>query len=307
MPCSGWRNFAVSMPLLEREGRRPRRAWGALALLIMLAGGVLTVRARAGQPRRDAELAGLRLRLERAVWLHEPTDHGDAAALPVSEGVPAPGQRRLAVALTAFNPGAGSVRFSARELGLVPLEAGAVGDASPRVAGEPLELAPGQLLSVSLDFDVPSRAGALRLEWRRGTERAVLLATRPPPSVVEPEPAPPWPRRVEQLPPGDAVTGRSLYFDRFACATCHGDPARPDDARIGPSLHGFARVGATRIEGLGAAQYAYESLLDPGAFIAPECAGRAPCARPSTMPLYGDVLSPGQMADLIHYLVEGTP
>jgi hypothetical protein len=53
-----------------------------------------------------------------------------------------------------------------------------------------------------------------------------------------------------------------------------------------------------------APQYAYESLLFPGAFIASGCGGEAPCAQPSLMPGYGEVLSPQEMADLISYLLE---
>ncbi|HZH79464.1 MAG TPA: hypothetical protein VEY88_25815, partial [Archangium sp.] len=61
--------------------RRPGTRWMAcgLALLATVLGGALTLRAWSVQPRREAELSGLRLRLERAVWLHEPTDHGDTA------------------------------------------------------------------------------------------------------------------------------------------------------------------------------------------------------------------------------------
>jgi mono/diheme cytochrome c family protein len=108
---------------------------------------------------------------------------------------------------------------------------------------------------------------------------------------------------VEELPAGNASAGSDLFHGRLACTSCHGNPATPEGPRIGPALGDFARVGAARISGMSAAQYAYESLLDPGAFIAPECAGQAPCARPSTMPLYGETLSPQEMADLISYLV----
>ena len=160
---------------------------------------------------------------------------------------------------------------------------------------------PAQALSVMLGFDVPSTSSALRLEWTRGTERALLLSTRRPRSAGEGPPE--WPRRVEELPPGNASAGSALFHGRLACTACHGNPAEPHGRRIGPALGDFARVGATRVGGKSVAQYAYESLLNPSAFIAPECAGQAPCSGPSTMPLYGETLSPQEMADLISYLV----
>ena len=271
-----------------------------LALLATLAGGALALRAWAVQPRREAELSGLRLRVERAVWLHEPTDHGDTASLPALPGAPAPGQRRLAVELTVFNPRSLPLDFSPRELLLTEATTGE--EWGPSTGGSTaFTLGPSRVLSVTLGFDVPPTPALLRLEWARDTRRTALLATRRPSSPGQSPPG--WPRRVEDLPRGDAAAGSALFHGRLACIACHGNPAEPDSRRIGPALGDFARVGASRVMGKSAAQYAYESLLDPGAFIAPECAGQAPCTRPSTMPLYGETLSPQEMADLISYLV----
>jgi mono/diheme cytochrome c family protein len=271
-----------------------------LALLATLAGGALALRAWAVQPRREAELSGLRLRLERAVWLHEPTDHGDTAALPSLPGAPAPGQRRLTVEITVFNPRKVPLDFTSGELRLTGSTPGT--EWSPSMGGSTaLTVRPSELLSVTLGFDVPSTPSTLSLEWVRGTERALLLSTRRPRSAGEGPPG--WPRRVEDLPPGNAVAGSALFHERLACTSCHGNPSEPNGPRIGPALGDFARVGATRVAGMSVAQYAYESLLNPSAFIAPECAGQAPCARPSTMPLYGETLSPQEMADLVSYLV----
>lgn len=282
---------------------RPGWVVAALALLAVVVGGTLAARAWMLQPHRKAELGGLRLRLERAVWMHEPMDHGDAAPLPASEGAPAPGERRLSVALMAFNPGAEPKRFSPQELTLIEGDSGPAWSPRGAVATQDFLLGPGQSVPVSLDFDVPSTAGALRLEWKRAAGRVTLLATRPPPRAALDAPQR-WPRRVEELPQGNPSQGAELFHGRFACVSCHGDPTHSGGARIGPSLHAFARVGATRLEGRSAAQYAYESLLDPSAFIAPGCAGQDVCAQPSTMPMYGDSLSPQQMADLLSYLLQ---
>lgn len=273
-----------------------------LALLATLAGGVLALRTWATQPRRDAELSGLRLRLERAVWLHEPTDHGDIATLPALPGAPAPGQRRLAVELTVFNPRSVPQDFTAGELLLTEATTGKQWRPS-REGTTAFTVRPAELLSVTLGFDVPPTPSVLSLQWARGTERTALLSTRRPRSPGEGPPG--WPRRVEELPLGNASAGSALFHGRLACASCHGDPAKPHGRSIGPALGDFSRVGATRVQGMSAAQYAYESLLNPGAFIAPVCTGQeGPCAQTSTMPLYGETLSPQEMADLISYLVK---
>ena len=271
-----------------------------LALVATLAGGARVVQDARLQRPASAELGGLRLRVDRAVWLHESTDHGDAAALPSLDGVPRPGARRLAVALTVFNPRGQALRFSPGELRLTGDAAEEVWRPSPEDAPA-VSLRPAQVLPVTVSFDVPPTSTPLRLEWTRGPERQLLQETRRPRSADTVRQG--WPRRVEELPAGNASAGAALFHGRLACRVCHGDPEAPGSARIAPALHAFARVGATRVPGTTAAQYAYESLLDPNAFIVPECTTQVPCPHPSTMPLYGEVLSPREMADLIRYLV----
>jgi mono/diheme cytochrome c family protein len=274
----------------------------AVAVLLSLGSGLWVMRAWAAQPRRDAERGGVRLRLEQATWLHEPMDHGDAVRLPAVQGAPGPGQRQLTVALTLLNGTRAPVALSPRELVLVA-EGGQewfpVDPGTP-----PPSLRPGQRLSLSWGFNVPVSAGGLRLEWGpAGTARALLLSTRPPPSLAEEAVGQArWPQRAEDLPPGTAQAGAALFHERFACVTCHGSPEF-EEVRAAPPLDGFAQAGATRVRGMSAAQYAYESLLFPGAFIAAGCGGNAPCQEPSLMPVYGDALSSQEMADLISYLV----
>lgn len=273
-----------------------------LALLVSLAGGALVLRAWMQQPSREVEQGGLRLRLERAIWLHEPTDHGVSARLPSAAGAPGQGQRRLIVEVTAFNPRGAPLDFAPGELRLADATRGSVW--SPVEAGPAVfSVRPAQVLPVTLSFDVPPTPGPVRLEWVRGSERATLLATaRPLTPGVSGTPSR-WPLRVEELPPGRESAGSALFHSRLACASCHGDLARVEGPRIAPFLGDFARVGATRVAGKSAAQYAYESLLDPNAFIAPECAAGVPCARPSIMPLYGESVTQQEMADLVRYLV----
>lgn len=273
-----------------------------LALLSTLAGGALVLSAWWQQPSREVEQGGLRLRLERAIWLHEPTDHGVAASLPSAAGAPAQGQRRLVVELTAFNPRGAPLDFAPGELRLADATGGTVW--TPVEAGPAVfSVRPARMLPVTLSFDVPPTPGPVRLEWVRGSERAILLATARPSLPGESRTQSRWPLRVEELPPGRESAGSALFHGRLACASCHGDLARVEAPRIAPFLGDFARVGATRVAGKSAAQYAYESLLDPNALIAPECAAGVPCARPSIMPLYGESVTQQEMADLVRYLV----
>ncbi|ADO68268.1 uncharacterized protein STAUR_0459 [Stigmatella aurantiaca DW4/3-1] len=273
-----------------------------LAVLVSVSSGLWVLRARAAQPRREVEQGGLRLRVEQATWLHEPMDHGDAVQLPALQGAPGAGQRQLAVSLTLFNAAQGSGSFAAREL-VLTAENGQQWFPVEREEAR-LWVRPAQLFPLPLSFNVPASAGGLRLEWVRGEERAVLLSTRPPPSATSQAGGRErWPQSAEALPSGSPRAGAVLFHERFACVTCHGSPERPGEVRVAPSLHGFAKAGAARLPGMSAAQYAYESLLFPGAFIAPGCAGDAPCQAPSLMPVYGDALSSQEMADLISYLL----
>lgn len=111
-----------------------------------------------------------------------------------------------------------------------------------------------------------------------------------------------WPDSVEDLPEGDAANGPQLYEVTLGCAACHGNPDEPGSNPVGPWLGNIANVAADRVAGQSAEQYIYESILNPNAFIAPECANDQPCLEPSAMPAnFGDRMSLQEMADLIAY------
>jgi mono/diheme cytochrome c family protein len=105
---------------------------------------------------------------------------------------------------------------------------------------------------------------------------------------------------------GDAANGATLYNTTYGCSACHGDPAVAGSNNVGPWLGEIAQVGATRIDGVDAIDYVYESILNPSAFIAPDCPS-GPCAGPpSAMPgtFAGRIGSnPSDMADLLAFLV----
>ncbi|RMH01779.1 MAG: hypothetical protein D6706_01335 [Chloroflexi bacterium] len=117
-----------------------------------------------------------------------------------------------------------------------------------------------------------------------------------------------WPESVDdflaEFPEGDAANGEALYLS-YGCIGCHGDVTQEGSNAVGPWLGEIAEVGATREEGKSAAQYVYESILDPNAFIAPDCP-TGPCTSPSAMP--GNfaermAANPQDMADLLTFLL----
>ena len=56
-----------------------------------------------------------------------------------------------------------------------------------------------------------------------------------------------------------------------------------------------------------APQYIYESIVEPAAFIAPECKGGLPCVTPTAMPEYASLMDLQDAADLLGYLLELQP
>jgi mono/diheme cytochrome c family protein len=111
-----------------------------------------------------------------------------------------------------------------------------------------------------------------------------------------------WPDSVSELPEGDAANGEGLYTS-FGCVGCHGDPAVEGSNGVGPWLGNISVVGAQRIEGLDDAhQYVYESILNPGDFLAPECPPNGDACPNGMPPNFGDRMTLQEMADIIAYI-----
>lgn len=290
--------------MLARSNPAPGRA-RRLALTLpsalapAIAGGFLLFTGA----RRDAEIDGLRLHVERIVWVHDAMDHGDKSSMPAAmvPDMPARGDARLSVEVSLANQSASPLRFVPEELHLYGKDGRVWSPSIAEIDG--VVLRRRQALSTRLSFDVPETEGDLRLGWERGATRADLATVTPEKRAVEDPRAPPaWPRARGDLPRGDAASGARLYATTLSCSSCHGRPETAGSATLGPDLADLARTGATRREGLDAADYIYESLLDPDAFIAPTCAGGRPCPRPSAMPPYGERMSLQDMADILAYL-----
>lgn len=81
----------------------------------------------------------------------------------------------------------------------------------------------------------------------------------------------------------------------FACSTCH----LPDSESmlIGPGLWNISVRGAERVEGESAAQYIYNSIINPGAYVVE---GYADGVMPAN---YHDILSDNEIYDIIAYLM----
>lgn len=121
-----------------------------------------------------------------------------------------------------------------------------------------------------------------------------------------------WPGSVDgflaDYPDGDAANGETLYTVTYGCAGCHGQLDNEASAVVGPWLGDIEITGATRIEGMSAEDYVYQSILYPSDFISPECP-TGPCAGPpSVMPAnFGQRMgeNPQDMADILAYLFGG--
>lgn len=110
-----------------------------------------------------------------------------------------------------------------------------------------------------------------------------------------------WPESWEDLPEGNADNGPALY-QSYACNSCHGQPDGSVPAAVGPDLSNIGNDAATRIPGMSAEQYIYESIYMANSFVAEECP-TGPCGEPSAMAAQGyeNRMSEQDMADLIAY------
>lgn len=282
------------------SGAWRRRALAALAFGLAATGAWLLISNLA--PAGVASLEGLKLKVDRAVWLDDHLTHGGGPAMPpgMAPGMPARGQRRLSVEVSLQSLSTSPRRFAAAELALSSERRRYQPGGAEVLAGE---LLVGQRMTNVLFFDVPEEENELRLMWNRGDRSVAMSFIRPPPPASS-KPPPVWPKDAEQLPEGDASIGRALFAGKLVCTSCHGDPGTAGAGSVGPQLGSIGREAALRVPGKGPAQYLYESILDPDAYLAPTCGSGLPCATPSEMPFYGEVLSVEEMAHLLAYLLQ---
>jgi cytochrome c peroxidase len=91
-------------------------------------------------------------------------------------------------------------------------------------------------------------------------------------------------------------------FNKGLCGSCHVIPGIPGArGQVGPDLSNIGAEAAQRRPGYTALEYLKESILDPEAFLAPQCpAGACP---PGVMPSnFGETLSPEELELILNYL-----
>ncbi len=302
----------------QREsGRRAALRWWAqpgvliffTALAIAAVGWGLVIRASQRIPVERATLDGLSLEMEEARWILDQMDHGENFQKPsvMMPDMPDWGKQRVTLDLAFQNHAAEAKIYDGLEFFLVPEEGDEVSPIGAQVGRA--QIGPGQSFNTAIhfDFDTSLPHGKLRVEWRRG-ENSAFFAVPEPAEHYHLRPRggevalPPDARLL--LPIGKPERGEGLYMAVYGCVACHGDPATPDSNNVGPHLAGIGNAAETRIDGVTAPQYIYESIIEPSAFIAPECKGGLPCSEPTAMPEYASLVNLQDVADLLAYLLE---
>ncbi len=278
------------------------------ALILAAVGWGLLVNAARRLPVREATIDGLHVRFDDARWVLDQMDHGENFAQPAAmmPDMPMFGSQRVTTYIALENRTDQVREYRGEEFFLVP----EIGDEVPpfgAVIGQ-ASLEPGQTINTAISFDIDTQKphGRLLVEWRRDGKTAYFPI---------PEPADHFhlrPRGAADLPPdarlllpiGKANRGARLYAGTYGCGACHGDPSIADSNNIGPHLGRIAAVAGDRIKDVRPEQYIYESIIDPGSFIAPECKGGVPCDEPTAMPEYSSLVTLQDAADLLAYLLE---
>ncbi len=101
-----------------------------------------------------------------------------------------------------------------------------------------------------------------------------------------------------------AVAGETAeeYILNAGCGSCHKIGSLGEAHKVGPDLSMIGLTAGEKIDGLSAADYLRQSILEPNAFIAPDCPNAACLA--NIMPRdYGSRLTPDQIEKIINYLL----
>lgn len=86
------------------------------------------------------------------------------------------------------------------------------------------------------------------------------------------------------------------------CGSCHALGSLGEERKVGPDLSSIGRIAGARVEGMSAEDYLRASILDPNAYIVPDCPN-GPCLA-NIMPRdYGSFLSTDQVELLIDFLI----
>jgi len=87
------------------------------------------------------------------------------------------------------------------------------------------------------------------------------------------------------------------------CGSCHQIGALGEGHKVGPDLSNISLVAAERQSGQSAEEYIRQAILEPNAYLAPDCPN-GPCLA-NIMPRdYANRLSPQQLDSIVNYLLE---
>lgn len=103
-------------------------------------------------------------------------------------------------------------------------------------------------------------------------------------------------------PTGEAPPEVVAVVTKGTCFACHVIPGIPTAVgQVGPDLSEIGATATTRIPGYTAEEYIRESLLNPNAFIAPECP-TGPCLPNLMVQNLDETLTPEEIDTVIAYL-----
>ena len=143
--------------------------------------------------------------------------------------------------------------------------------------------------------------------------RAVPASPRNQPEGASATPLPPTPRPtatpLPDLTPPPTPTPRPIEGDTVeeiilnaGCGSCHVIGEMGEARKVGPDLTNIGAVAGERIAGVSAEEYLRQSILQPNAFIAPDCPN-GPCLADVMPQYYGERLSPEQVEMIVAYLL----
>jgi mono/diheme cytochrome c family protein len=284
------------------------------ASISLVAGAVLAIRTVLNRPRVEATVDGLYLRLNNIQWVDDQSEHDDSYMMPPSmmPDLPPHGVFRFNAEVALYNTNDEPSLFRTSELFLRSSTRGMW----PATGGEvthKIQLQTKQAFNVYVTFDIAESEidedAELQLMWIRDGKTVEMLNIPHPPDHFHDDIAygladkvkeNQWPEVVNALPPGDHNRGKELFASTYGCVSCHGHPAIPGSNAVGPHLANIGEIAKARIDGKNAAQYIYESILNPDAFVVAS-KGQLEDS-PSAMPPFSMVLSKQAAADLVAYL-----
>lgn len=125
------------------------------------------------------------------------------------------------------------------------------------------------------------------LNWEATAEAGEAVAARPSPT--------PLPADASPVEIGQAV------YENAGCIGCHGEPGGA--GIVGPSLGGIASRAGDTVPGLSAEEYILQSIVQPNAYLVPECPTGA-CVAGLMPQNYSDQLSEQELDGLVQYLLK---